>query len=303
MNTNTTTTTATTTTTTNNDEEFKTIKILIASDIHLAFNNIQKLGTKMLERKEDLNYLFCPGDMCNFNPINCDNAQLVSTCEGEMSAVIAALENVYRTVIYVPGNHDAKTTLLNKEKPRLTSYSKNLHKSCFRLSDDLVMLGLGGSLPGYSGGVKVWQGYPYQSDDELRLDLEETFENAKNTLVELPDGTKEPLLKDTDKILLFTHVGPSSSSTTLDQRELYMDDDKLPVHSGSKAINDFILKHNKTVFLHIHGHTHHALGMARVGKSFIVNPGSLRTGHYAILTIENYCNHIWRLKSCEFQRL
>ena len=38
----------------------------------------------------------------------------------------------------------------------------------------------------------------------------------------------------------------------------------------------FYLFQQKRIMLNIHGHTHHALGMTRVGKTFILNPGSLR---------------------------
>ncbi|KYQ93708.1 hypothetical protein DLAC_05095 [Tieghemostelium lacteum] len=268
----------------------KSLKILIASDIHLAIDNIKKLGETLERKIDEIDYVFLPGDLCNFDPKNCDNSELVSACEGEMSSVISAFENIfYKKTIYLPGNHDAKTTLLNDVKPKLTSFSENIHKQCFRIHNDIVMVGLGGSLPGYQDGKERWVGYPYQSEDQVEKDLKSTVQAGKDS----------GLIKETDKILLFTHMGPYYSATTIDQVE----SPSSPIYSGSKSINSFILANQSKILLSIHGHTHHSLGMNRVGKTYVVNPGSLRTGHYAILTLEKYLNELWRVKSTEYHIL
>ena len=92
--------------------------------------------------------------------------------------------------------------------------------------------------------------------------------------------------------------------------------------------------------LNIHGHTHHALGMTRVGKTFILNPGSLRydlllslssfsllflllsllfllgyfiyilfiylyfrTGHFGILSLRRLPAGRWQVNGAEFHRV
>lgn len=42
--------------------------------------------------------------------------------------------------------------------PHLTPNSYNLHNSALRLADDLVLLGLGGSIPAYRNGTACWAG-------------------------------------------------------------------------------------------------------------------------------------------------
>ncbi|KAF2075661.1 hypothetical protein CYY_003034 [Polysphondylium violaceum] len=269
----------------------KTIKLLIASDIHLSYKNIDALAQVVRDRNEKIDYVICPGDVCNFNPDNCNNDDMVRECEDEMKKIMIALEAIHPNVLYVPGNHDAKTTLLingDTDALKLSSHSTNLHKSSIRIDDSLVILGLGGSLPSIRNGENHWVGYPYQKESELEKDLDQMVAHSQLTTN----------VKDDDRIILLSHSGPFNSGTTVDQVE----DPKNPIYSGSKSINTY-LESNKSIFLNIHGHTHHSSGMGRVGKSFIVNPGSLRTGHYVLLTLEKYDNVLWRIKSTEFNRV
>eukprot|EP01133_Synstelium_polycarpum_P015583 gene15583-18508_t len=206
-----------------------------------------------------------------------------------MSTVLGFLEILGNNVIYIPGNHDAKTTMVLGTKPRLSTYSKNVHRDVFRIGEDLVLMGLGGSLPGYRDGQQEWVGYPYQTDEALEADLTATHELA----------VKENILKETDNIILMTHVGPHCSSTAIDSSDL----DESPIISGSKAIENFIVKNNKQVFLNIHGHTHASSGMVKIGSSSVVNAGPLKFGCYAVLVVEKHFSHGWRVASIDFRRL
>jgi len=136
------------------------VRILITSDVHLALDKVIKLGEWMWAgngNKEGVDFVLCCGDLTNMDPANNHIQELVNACEGEMSAVVACLERVCAKVIYIPGNHDAKTTLsFDEPRPRLTTHSINLHYRCLRLTPDLVMVGLGGSVPGYQGKDEVW---------------------------------------------------------------------------------------------------------------------------------------------------
>ena len=83
----------------------------------------------------------------------------------------------------------------------------------------LSVVGLGGSLPAYNDvefKKKVWEGYPYQSEEEYEKDIDAVFR---------PD----PL--STSKIFL-THTGPALSSTTLDRHGK-----ETPIFAGSKALD------------------------------------------------------------------
>jgi hypothetical protein len=66
-------------------------------------------------------------------------------------------------------------------------------------------VGLGGSLPAYTDveySKKVWEGYPYQSEEEYAKDIQSVFYGDE---------------LNTSKIYL-THMGPALSSTSLDRR-------------------------------------------------------------------------------------
>ncbi|KAK5580044.1 hypothetical protein RB653_000057 [Dictyostelium firmibasis] len=284
----------------------KTINILIVSDIHLSFSNIKKLGEKINNKKIDL--IICGGDICNFDPVNSDDLVKVKECEKEMIDIFKVLHEIVPTVdiLYVPGNHDAKTTLLfegcenqDEEKksidyskpPKLTDRSYNIHKSNFRLDDDLVLVGLGGSLPSYCDNKPHWAGYPYDCINE---------DGEKQVLSDLNQSLKhKDTINSKDKIILLTHMGPYNCYTTIDQIDLSIS----PIYSGSKSIENIIKENQQQIFLNIHGHTHHSTGLAKVGKTYVCNPGSLRSGHYVILKVEKFCNQLWRLKSTKFYKL
>ncbi|KAM9993460.1 hypothetical protein ACTFIZ_011423 [Dictyostelium cf. discoideum] len=278
----------------------KEINILIVSDIHLSFTNIKKLGEKINNKKIDL--IICGGDVCNFDPVNSNDLEKVKECENEMTEIFKALHEIVPSVdiLYVPGNHDSKTTLLfesnNLEKskvPKLTERSYNIHKSNFRLDDDLVLVGLGGSLPSYCDNKPYWTGYPYDYSNGADND-------EKQVLLDLNQSFKfNDTINSKDKIILLTHMGPYNCYTTIDQIDLSIS----PIYSGSKSIENIIKENQQQIFLNIHGHTHHSTGLAKVGKTYVCNPGSLRSGHYVILKVEKFCNQLWRLKSTKFYKL
>ena len=41
-----------------------------------------------------------------------------------------------------------------------------------------------------------------------------------------------------------------------------------------------------TITVNVHGHTHFSFGISHIGRTMIVNPGPLRDGRFAILTLE-----------------
>ncbi|EFA74536.1 hypothetical protein PPL_00034 [Heterostelium album PN500] len=197
----------------NNNINKTKLRILLATDLHLHYENLNALGKYISENKEN-------GDIANFDPMEEDQMEKVYVCEGEMSTALQMLENIHYNVIYVPGNHDAKTTLLNAldKRPRLTNFARNAHRHTIRIAEDLVLLGLGGSLPGYRGDKEVWVGYPFKSDSQLKSELDATWREASSS------GS----IKENDSVLLMTHVGPDSSTTTIDRLDTSVE----PIHSG-----------------------------------------------------------------------
>jgi len=193
-------------------------------------------------------------------------------------------------------------------RPRLTTHSINFHHRCVRLSPDLVLVGLGGSVPGYQGDKEVWVGFPYTKEEDIHRDLtnlvptssvQESSDQSSNTPAQ--GSTKGDEIHEGDTLVLVTHVGPHEASTTSDQVDLTQE----PVQSGSKSLRALILEppNQKRILMNIHGHTHHSLGMTRLGKTFILNPGALRTGHFSILTLKKPYDTKWRIVGAEFHRV
>eukprot|EP01112_Ceratiomyxa_fruticulosa_P011636 TRINITY_DN3173_c0_g2_i1.p1 TRINITY_DN3173_c0_g2~~TRINITY_DN3173_c0_g2_i1.p1 ORF type:complete len:217 (-),score=24.91 TRINITY_DN3173_c0_g2_i1:52-702(-) len=216
-----------------------------------------------------------------------------------MSALLCGLENIQAKVLYIPGNHDPISTFSKDPQiqPRLTTHSINIHNKTIRLLNDLVITGFGGSVPAYRDGEQVWRGYPF-NEDEMREYLNSLLEVKK---IEASDRQKVDDILEGDTVILVSHVGPHSSNTTVDQVDLTV----APVFSGSKSL-DLVLrnpKHQHSILCNIHGHTHHALGMSRVGKTYVINPGSLRTGHYAIVELRRVPLGKWQVNSSQFNRI
>lgn len=69
-------------------------------------------------------------------------------------------------------------------KPKLTEHSTNIHKECYKIKDDLVILGLGGSFPSYYEDYEtrksesIYFPFPYKNEEEISQDLLKLFSSA-----------------------------------------------------------------------------------------------------------------------------
>jgi Icc-related predicted phosphoesterase len=83
--------------------------------------------------------------------------------------------------------------------------------------------------------------------------------------------------------LLLTHVGPDGSGTAL----CYRDTAAPPIRTGSTALRGFLCRADMQQLLvcAVHGHTHAGGGRGHIGAVPVLNPGPLRDGEYALLTL------------------
>lgn len=121
------------------------------------------------------------------------------------------------------------------------------------------MCGFGGSVPAYQDGKEKWEGYPFDDNEAMRRPLEALLPKATHT--------------SADQLLLVTHVGPTSSATTLDQVKV----EESPISTGSSVLDEMLRRGDlqQRVVANVHGHTHYASGLARVGNVQVINPGAL----------------------------
>ena len=135
---------------------------------------------------------------------------------------------------------------------RLTKDNAFSVDGCVKKCDELYITGSG-------GGSKFTGTTPYErSDAELASDL--TAAETKLNAGEIPASC----------LIVITHNPPFDTKL-----------DKVPMaHVGSKSLRAFTEKYEP--LLHISGHIHESVGIDKIGKTVLLNPGSLADGRYAI---------------------
>ncbi|CAG8539297.1 9113_t:CDS:2, partial [Paraglomus occultum] len=191
----------------------------------------------------------------------------------------------------VCGNHDPSDSFnmyacdeLDKQSIMASAGSdlvQNFHNKVINIAPGLSMVGFGGSgdavLKNEPSEV-VWPAYPLDTESLLSKQLPILF-------------SKVPKQND---IMLVTHVGPADISTT--DVNKYPNELETRIAAGSPAIFEHIANESPrktpddvdrlTITVNVHGHSHFPFGFSHIGRTMIVNPGPLRDGRFAILTLE-----------------
>jgi hypothetical protein len=136
--------------------------------------------------------------------------------------------------------------------------------------------GFGGSTPARRGDEQVWSGFPYSNEAEAAAVLDRELMPAISSVVGNPHA---------DQLLLLTHVGPDGSGTA----KVWRDIAQAPIDSGSQALSQHVRQPSlqQSVVALVHGHTHAGGGRSHVGLIPVFNPGPLKDGEYAVLTLEH----------------
>jgi len=212
-----------------------------------------------------VDYILNSGDMTNIKIY--DDEQINKESEENILQINNLLQLYHDKLYYIPGNHDSKNLFNNEYK---IGNGVNVHKKVVELDSDLILCGFGGSVPAYHNGIKTWEGYPFNSEDEFKAEF-------------------DILLKEIDNhpnkfIFLMTHNGPSGSSTVVYQKTL---SDKL-ILSGSNVLSDYLRTKDaqSRMVCNIHGHTHLGYGRTVIGKVQVINPGSLGENRFGILQLK-----------------
>lgn len=284
-----------------NQQNTDQLQILLVSDIHESKENIQKLINFCKTNNIAPDYIFCLGDIVTISQGQQDDKSICEQKEKEIKELFTLLEQINTNIIYLPGNHDPVT--LFKDPPKITENSINLHLSSYKIKDDLLLIGLGGS----NCSIKtdetlyhsyenldtkniIWKGYPY-IDDMTSPNYEKSDELLKNDLNKLDNMINE----FNGDILLITHMGPF----TLNTSNQYLDNKV--TYSGSQSLNDFILKYENKIIGNIHGHSHKGVGMGKLHNIKIFNPGCLNLNYYGFLYLakNEMTNYKWKINKIE----
>lgn len=278
-----------------------TLSILLVSDIHEDLNSLDELVNFCKKSSYVPDYIFNLGDIITIPDGQQDDPEIGAEKEKLITQILSKLEKISENVLYIPGNHDPKS-LYSQEPPQLTEKSKNLHMKNVKIGDNLLVLGLGGSISNVATDEKdyhkykiadynniVWKGYPYINDK----DKPDFFkcEELLNTDIEAAFNS---LPQDNSQVILISHSGPfsSPSSTSIENNTV--------IYSGSISIDKLVLNNNNKIMSVCHGHTHRGKGYMKLGLSDIINPGALKFGDFGKMEL-NYdnINKEWRITKIE----
>ena len=275
-------------------------KILVVTDIHDDIEKTKKIVDKVKDSKID--FVFCCGDVVDVPIAKNDDNEVTKEYIIKLKNIFKELEKI-GPILWVPGSHEPGI-YFTKVEEKVTENSENLHKKIKKLSDNLFIVGLGGSVPIMTG--KKWRddivlfkelnlnedfkygGYPYnvtpndyhKSDDLFIKDLNDVVDKAKK------EGGENV------QILYLTHIGPlyTSTNTIVENNEV--------LYLGSKNFGEKFLKEENGLII-VHGHSHTAEGYLTLKTDkHVFNPGCACEGHYGILNIKKNENGKWGVGSC-----
>ena len=155
----------------------------------------------------------------------------------------------------------------NMDRPEITDYleqgGNNLHGRAKELFPGVYAVGVGAS-PFTPFGTP--SEFP---ESRLAEWLEQSLKEAETLWAEASPST----LRETPRLVLVSHTPPQA--TACDRLH-----NGTPV--GSSSVRAFIEEHQPDLCLC--GHIHEAKGVDRLGKTVIINTGTLGSGGYAVLT-------------------
>lgn len=215
--------------------------VIALSDIHGALGHLEAVGPAL----EAADLVILSGDLTMFG--RADAAQEVVDAVGRYNPRIFA----------VMGNCDY---------PEVDDHLKKAGMSLHRnhvVAGNLVLAGLGGSLPGPVRTLNEW------SEDEIAAHLDEAIRDA-------PEDSG---------MVLVSHQPPKDTAIDLAG---------IGEHVGSTAVRAFIEKHQPLVCFS--GHIHEAAGVDSIGDTKLINPGPFTQGAYA------YAEFDGGLKTLEIRR-
>ena len=135
----------------NESMDKESLKFLLISDLHDNEDNLALLLNKVQPKK--YNYIFYLGDFVKMTPGQQNSSEHANIYEERMKKYLQKLEQI-APVLYIPGNNEPYT-IYEKNSPKLTEISKNIHNRYIKIKDDLYIMGLGGCVPILNGGNMI----------------------------------------------------------------------------------------------------------------------------------------------------
>ena len=129
----------------------------------------------------------------------------------------------------------AKVNKNNKNVIELGKVAQNIHNRVIKIDENLYMAGFGGSVPAIQDNKVLWLGYPFDSQEAFNKEFQPFIENI---VVKTIKDKKMKENNTTKSIILFTHNGPSTCSTTVDWRANQLGSQ---IFTGADGVRDALL--------------------------------------------------------------
>lgn len=263
--------------------EPKELKVLLLSDAHNHGANFNKMAEWLKTTNPNYDMVFVLGNISNMiNSLRKDYMAEKQATEQLMDTFGFLRDYLNKPIVFIPGN--TESTGLYSCAFEIPG-AMNLHKRAMKLDENLVLVGLGGSLPVKKEEKDILEGYPYEKAEDFGKDLTACMEAASKTFG--PEVS----------YLLMTHIGPEESTTT----EIYLSNDT--VNGGFKGFGE-IMK-DKNFIGHIHGHSAIGEGLTRpFGPSIpVINPGGLVNGKFGEVSLRRDMTGKWKVGEVQFRTL
>ena len=286
------------------------LRFLLLSDIHDNETSIDLLINKIKSNK--YNYIFYLGDMVKMTPGQQNSSEHAKIYEQRMTQYLKKLEQI-APVLFIPGNNEPYT-IYEKNSPKLSNISENIHNNFKKIKNDLYIIGLGGCTPILNGGKYdkntipfstlntsnvIQNGFPYNLPQYGLDNYKKSDEWFGNDIKNLIENVKNDAGNNNYQTLLLSHIGPLYSWTNAQQQ---LGTGEHWLYLGSMELEK-ILINDENLILDIHGHIHPSRGIVTMipGKT-VVNPGAIINGFYAELMLKKE-NNKWNVNSMNLLEL
>ena len=286
------------------------LKFLLVSDIHDNVTGLDLLLNKV--KQEKYNYIFYLGDMVKMTPGQQNSSEHANIYEKRMTQYLEKLEQI-APVLYIPGNNEP-FTIYEKNAPKLTKTSTNIHNNYIKIKDDLYIMGLGGCVPILNGGKYdkniipfstlntsnvIQNGFPYNLPEFGPDNYKKSDEWFGNDIKNIIDKVKKDAGNKKYQTILLSHNGPLYSWTNAQQQ---LGTGEHWLYLGSMELEK-ILINDENLILDIHGHIHPSRGIVTmIPNKVVVNPGAIVNGFYGELILKKVDDK-WTMNSMNLLEL
>eukprot|EP01022_Parablepharisma_sp_SALTPOND_P023454 TRINITY_DN496_c0_g1_i1.p1 TRINITY_DN496_c0_g1~~TRINITY_DN496_c0_g1_i1.p1 ORF type:complete len:314 (+),score=22.48 TRINITY_DN496_c0_g1_i1:86-943(+) len=252
-----------------------TLRLLILSNLCNKLSHLYRMKNYIREHPCFIDYAICLGNLTNLSRGDKKMPEIQAKGEGEISSMLDYIENLGCKVLYIPGDTDPDSLYeyTEEKRPKLTANSHNIHKTCYKLAEGLVVAGLGGYISEAAEYLNDCGNYA--SSGYFANSLRSVLQNTA-------------MMHDKSQIILASYISPiTNGEKAANAQEEYM-----PVISDLKA----------QVVSILHGNS--AVGKAMVDCEGIIsiNPGALKTGNMLIMDLIRVKGK-WEVTSTEFVNL